>query len=185
MKQSLRKLTIMALFVALGVSLGYFLAPIPNVELVTMTIFIAGFLFGIKEGFLIGLFTEFLYSTLSPYGLAAPPIFIAQIFSMSITGVAGGLMARYIRKFSWIEILLLGMIGLLVTLIFAVLTTVSYSLFSGFTGKKLIASFLTGIHFYLAHLISNTLIFLLLVPHIIRLLIRVSWNPLIQQGSRP
>lgn len=182
MKRSLKKLTFMALFIALGVSLGYLLAPVPNVELVTMTIFLAGYFFGIKEGFVIGLFTEALYSAFNPYGMAAPPIFIAQILAMGLAGMVGGLTARTHHSFSLINILKIGFIGFLLTLIFGVLTTLSYSLFTGLTGKKLILSFVYGFYFYLAHLLSNTLIFLFLVPPLIRAMSKLKWPSLTTQG---
>lgn len=161
------KIALHSLFIALGVVLGFSLAHIPNIELVTATIFISGYLLGWRSGMLIGLLTEAIYSILSPYGLASIPIFLGQTLAMTMTGGCGGWAAKMIpvkAKFSFIK---LGMTGFLLTINFALLTTLGYVFFAGLTREVILSSIITGLGFYIAHFISNFLIFTLLVPGLI------------------
>ena len=88
----------MAAFVAITVVLGYVFAFIPNVELVTASIFLSGYLLGSKKGVLIGIVAEFLFSLLNPYGAANPPLLLAQLIAMAIVGYSGGLLAKTTLK---------------------------------------------------------------------------------------
>jgi len=175
MTSNQKKLPLMGIFIALGISLGLALISIPNVELVTATIFIGGYLLGVWEGFLIGLLTEALYSLLNPLGMAAPPLFIAQVFSMSLAGCMGGLLGRQKIQTRVVYYLELGMAGFFSTLIFAVLTTLSFVLLVDFSLKNLAGSFVFGLGFYLLHILSNTVIFLTVVPILLRVAARSGW----------
>jgi hypothetical protein len=165
---SIKKICLMGFFIALGVTLGYALTAIPNVEMITATVFIAGYLLGVKEGIVIGLFTEALYSLLNPYGVASPPLFIAQIISMSIAGGIGGFCRRYTFKSKWMYRFTIGLSGGFSTLLFAALTSIADGLFLGFNLKQFLAYLLSGILFYITHIGTNILIFIFLVPLLIR-----------------
>jgi len=171
------------LFIALGISLGFALIHIPNVELVTATIFISGYLLGIKEGIVVGLLTETLYSLINPYGMAAPPLFIAQVFSMSLVGGLGGILGRRKTQTELVYHLQLGLTGFIATGIFAVLTTLSFVFFMGFSQKTLFGSFIYGLGFYIIHIVSNTLIFLTIVPVLLKVATKTGWfhRPLIHE----
>lgn len=186
MKTSIKKMTLMAAFIALGVSLGYSLISIPNVELVTATIFIAGYLLGVREGILVGVFTEGLYSMFNPYGMAAPPLFIAQIVSMGITGGLGGFLGKQPNLHTIPFHAVLGLAGLISTSIFAILTTLSFVLFTGIPPNKIWGSFVAGIGFYATHIVSNTAIFLLIVPLLLKAIrtIRPDRHPNLQGVRR-
>lgn len=165
----------MSLFIALGVSLGFALIHVPNVELVTATIFIAGYLMGIKEGLIIGALTETLYSLLNPLGLASPPLLIAQVISMSLAGGLGGILGKQKSHTRVLYHIQLALAGLFSTLVFAVLTTLSFVLLLGLSANKLIGSFIYGLGFYVIHLLSNTLIFLILVPLLLNGIIKAGF----------
>ncbi len=150
--------------------MGYVKPPIPNVELVTATVFIAGFAVGSLQGALIGGLAEFLYSFFNPLGAPLLPTLLAQIFSMAVVGYAGG----FWRKRRWqyasqkVSIILTGLAGFLLTLLFDVLTTLSFVLFAvGLDLDKIMANFALGMGFYLIHLCANTAIFVTIVPLII------------------
>jgi hypothetical protein len=164
----LHRAALAALFIAAGVALGFALASIPNVELVTTTIFTAGYVLGVRTGLVVGIMTEGLYSFLSPYGMAAPPLFIAQITGMAMAGLAGGLFRRSPSP----RPVALAATGFFLTLNFAIITTAAYALFMNFTRESLWVSLGSGIVFYITHLISNTLIFLIIMPPLLRSLRR-------------
>lgn len=167
----------MGAFIALSVALGYAFITVPNVELVTASIFIAGYVLGIKEGCLIGFIAEAIYSGLNPYGMAAPPILIAQVLSMAVIGMMGGIIGSrsYSNKVSFLFIL--GLSGFLGTLLFDTATTFFYALFIELSRETLIGSFIYGLGFYITHLLSNTVIFLTIVPVVLRTVGKIHWLP--------
>ena len=166
----------MGILVALGVGIGYVFISIPNVELVSAVIFISGWIMGIEEGIVIGCLTEAIYSAFNPYGIAAPPLFIAQVISMGFTGFLGGWTGKRKHPRALLRHITMGMAGFISTLVFAVLTTLSFVLFIEPSMTTLIGSFLYGMGFYLIHIASNTLIFLVLVPVVIDHLAKAGWT---------
>jgi energy-coupling factor transport system substrate-specific component len=172
MLRNTEKVAFLGMFTALGTALGMALAHIPNVELITATVFISGFCLGCREGTLTGIATETLYSLLNPFGMASLPIFLAQTAAMGISGFAGGWF-RHLKPASSRKVLVrLGLAGLLLTLNFDILTTVSYGIFVQFSLEKLLASIIIGSGFYIAHSGTNTLIFLTLVPVLLNAITR-------------
>ena len=170
MKIPVPVLTRLSLLTALGVTLGYALMFIPNIELVTATVFIAGAVSGIRGGLFVGAATEGIFSLFHPLGAPSPPLWIAQVFSMAVTGAVGGLFFKSgtsFSKFNWIRI---GISGFLCTLNFAVLTTIAYSLTVAFSMKQILASLVFGLGFYVIHLAGNTVIFLTIVPAVLKAL---------------
>lgn len=182
-----REITLMAIFIALANAGGLFLAQFPNIELVTVIIFLGGVLLGVVRGIIIGAVAEFLYSFFNPYGVAAPPLLAAQVISMAFAGASGGLMRNFFGQQPPIG--LLGFAGFSLTFVFDLLTTLSFtvSLGSGLAGFLAAATF--GFYFYLAHQISNTLIFVLLLPillrHLRQLTVLQAFLPIAKTISRP
>ncbi len=174
MQPTLKAIVRASLFVALGVTLGFILANVPNVELISATVFLGGYFLGIRQGLLIGLVTEAVYSLLNPYGLAAPTLFLGQITAMAFTGGAGGLYRRLRLDSHRLHLMTLGLTGGILTLDFAFLTTVGYLVAIGLNGRGALASIFAGLGFYLTHILSNILIFLSLVPSLIQVMDRIN-----------
>lgn len=160
------------LYIALCVVIGFLLAPIPNVELITLLIFLGGYLFGMIYGVLIGGTAIFIFSALNPWGsgLAFPPLIIAQIISYSITGFCGGVMSRLLPKPTRrIEVIsIFGLSGGLLTLLFHVLVILFTSELSGFSPEQLGVLLTGGILFALLNIGTNALFFAVLAPILIR-----------------
>ncbi|HOT96433.1 MAG TPA: hypothetical protein PLG50_09000 [bacterium] len=166
-----------ALLVALCVTLGYLFLAIPNLEVFTAAVFASGFLTGPGTGLLIGAFSMLLFSLFNPYGAPTPPLFIAQIFAIALTGMAGGWMrrSRWLARPSWVQALLFGALGFLLTLFYDVLTTLSFAvLMTGGNARQLVTVFLSGMAFYGIHLLGNTLVFALLLPALLQRLRRIT-----------
>ena len=89
-----RELIHTALLVAVCVALGYLMAAVPNVELISVAIFTAGTLKGVRRGALIGALAEGIYAGVNPYGVSPLPLLVSQILGMSVLGAAGGVFAR-------------------------------------------------------------------------------------------
>jgi hypothetical protein len=163
-------LTRLSLFTALGVTLGFSLMSIPNVELVTATVFIAGVVSGIRGGAFVGAATEGLFSFLNPLGAPSPPLWFAQVAAMAVTGAAGGLFFKSRNPMNALMRARIGAAGFLCTLNFALLTTLAYALTVSFSFRQILASLIFGIWFYVVHLFSNTAVFLTIVPAVLKIL---------------
>jgi LytS/YehU family sensor histidine kinase len=161
-----RTLALSALWIAGVVALGHLLAAIPNVELVTASVFLGGVVLGPGLGGLIGLLSELLYSVTSPFGVAAPPLLVAQVLSMAVTGMAGGIVGRdyYRTHRPPTSHMVTAVIGLALTVLFDLLTTASFLVFSGITLQRLGATLLFGLGFSVAHVAWNTVVFATVVP---------------------
>ena len=168
MHQKTRHIAFSGIFIALILGVGYALAFVPNVELVTTMIFLAGVLMGLKCGLLVGILGEFLFSALNPIGsgLLFPPMLIAQIAAMTVVCLTGALLRNYILnwKTSLPNVILIGAIGLLLTLFYDILVSAAYPLSAGFKLRETVATIIAGLAFSVIHLISNTIIFIVLVP---------------------
>jgi len=181
-----RKIILMSIFTALAVAVGQ--DPIPNVELVSATIFLSGVMLGAKYGLAVGAMATFLFSFFNAYGPASPPLLMAQILSMMLTGLSGGVLKNFFGPHvppAW----LLGLAGLALTFVYDLLTTVSsiFVLKTGWPG--FLTAIATGALFFLLHQISNTLIFTLLLPTLIRrlrqLAVLQSFSPIVKTISPP
>ena len=163
-----------SIFCAMAIAMGYSLMMVPNIELITVIIFLSGVTLNLWWGALVGLVAMGVYSGLNPLGsgLSLSPLFFAQIIAMSLCGVIGGLFRPFffVKKYNFPKLLLLGFIGFLVTFIYDVLTLISYPLFSGLGFTGIVASLVKGLGFTLLHEISNIFIFLITVPRVVQFL---------------
>ena len=74
-----RRLVLSAMFIAIAVGIGYALVYIPNIELFTATIFIAGYLLGPRQGIVMCGLAAFIFGLIHPLGASAPPLLVAQV----------------------------------------------------------------------------------------------------------
>lgn len=169
-----KKIILASLLTALSVTVGYIFLFIPNVELLTATVFISGFLLGPLFGAITGIIAEFLFSLFNPYGVPMFPLLLAQIVTFGLIGFAGGIYRlTFNAKKSYINRFIIPAVyGLVLTLIYDILTSLSYILFATDVNfNKIITMFISGMIFYMTHAGVNTLIFATIVPIlIIRLL---------------
>jgi len=86
-----RTVILASLFVALSTALGFLCAGIPNFELMTLTVFMAGLFCGRGFGSAVGALSILLFSLLNPLGPAPPPLLAAQIAGFMLIGAAGAL----------------------------------------------------------------------------------------------
>lgn len=164
---TIKKIYLAALLVALSVTVGYLFIAIPNLEMITASIFISGFLTGPLYGLLIGAFAEFLYSFFNPMGAPIPPLLVAQVLCMMLAGFVGGLTQKlnWLTKPAPVRVTYFAATGFILTLVYDILTTLSFVLFAGEpTQAKFLTVLLAGSVFYLLHQFTNAVIFALLVP---------------------
>lgn len=163
MTRHTRDIALVATFVALAVAGGLALIGIPNVEIVSMTVFLCGAMLGAGAGTVSGALAAFLFSVLNPYGQAPPPLLAAQILSLAVCGMAGGMLRN--RHVAWTTSrLALAGWGFLLTLLYDLLTTISFTLVVDLDWKGFLAALALGGWFYVVHEATNALIFALILP---------------------
>ena len=161
-----------AMFVALMVGAGWALALVPNIEFVTAIAFTAGATLGPLLGAATGATGEFFFSAANPIGsgLASPVLLLSQIVGMAAVALLGGAFSKV--KATTLQHLpgraALAVAGLLGTILFDGLTSISFPLFAGFSWAEIIAVLIAGLAFTLIHQVANTLIFFLIVPRLIK-----------------
>ena len=161
-----------AIFAALAVGMGFSLMLVPNIELITVIVFLSGVTLGKGWGGLVGGTAIFIYSGMNPLGsgLSLPPLFFMQIFSMIITGLAGGIFRPlfFKKKFNLLSLVALSLLGFMLTLIYDVLTLISYPLSAGLGFTGALASLVQGLGFAVLHEVSNAVIFVVAVPRVVK-----------------
>ncbi|MCB1061108.1 MAG: hypothetical protein KDB65_12850 [Calditrichaeota bacterium] len=172
-------LTRAAAFVAVGVALGYLLAPVPNVELVTATCFCAGYLLGFGTGVLCSMLIEVLFAGFHPMGSSVGLTLVAQTLGMMGAAAAGTICSGFARRASIsLRTLFVVLLGVAATLWFEVLTNLAFPIAAGFSADQTFASLVLGAPFSAIHLVSNTLVFLLVVAPLLPRLTTLIENPI-------
>lgn len=177
MKPGLGEIAVVGIFSALAFTGGYIFIFVPNVEIITAIIFLAGLLLGPRNGILVGVIAQSLFSTLNPYGISPPPLFVAQIANRALVGYVGGRFGRFnyeLIKF-WRIAVYFGITGLLLTWLFDIMTDLSSFFQSGFSIQQMKLTFLLGLGWYLVHGIGNTVIFAVALPFVIQRLRNVDF----------
>jgi uncharacterized membrane protein len=163
-----RELIQTALLIALCVAVGYLMAGVPNVELISAAIFTAGLLVGVRRGALVGAVAEALYAGFNPYGVSAPPLLAAQILGMTLIGCTGGALRGIWLHLEWrLQSAVAGVAGFVLTLVFDVLTNsaVYVSLRETTSWAAVVVGGVT-FPFPFAHALGNTLAFALVAPSV-------------------
>ncbi len=85
-----------ALFAALAAALGFLFSPIPNIELVTFSLFMAGYALGFAAGMAASVLAVLLYFGMNPYGssFVFPPLLAAQLLAGIFISCLGSVFAR-------------------------------------------------------------------------------------------
>ena len=172
---------IMAIFIASIIAVGLLFIEIPNVEMVTATIFLAGYALGSQKGLIVAIFGELLFSLLNPFGAPSPPLLVAQLISMGLAGYAGGVLYQLNRRIPALfkKSVQLGVAGLLLTAFYDFATTFSFAIVLAETPRKIFAStisvLLMGLPFTIIHIIGNTLVFAIILPLLFRTLAKIDY----------
>lgn len=175
MPNNTRKIAFTAAFVALAVG-GGFAEQIPNVEIVSMTIFLAGALLGQVSGLVTGILTAYLFSMLNPLGATPNSILIARILAWGLCGAVAG-MIPIRREVSITWQIMLGVCGLLLTIVYQFLMAASYAISTNLNWNAVLANLALSAWFSGLHVLSNTLIFAIILPILLQ---RLSTLPVFQ-----
>jgi hypothetical protein len=161
-----------AIFAALAAALGFLLIQVPNVELLTFTVFSAGVVLGRARGAVTGALAMALYSGANPYGSGAaiPTLFVAQIGAAALAGLAGGaasaLWTGDSSRLLW-RIVLSALTGLVLTAVYQAAVIVGISAMSPDFRTGTLAVLASNAFFATTHLVSNTILFAILGPAVL------------------
>lgn len=158
---------LVAILAATGLGGNYVLSGAPNVELSSVMVFLSGFLFGTPIGALVGLVTMTIYQLWNPWGAFIPPIGLAVIGCTTFTGIVGGMVGRnnYLSRNvdkKWLTFSA-ALFGVITTLFFDLVTNFAFSIT---INQSYVIILWFGLPFMLLHIISNGILFGLLVPSI-------------------
>ncbi len=92
-KGSIRRPVLLGLFTGTAVGAGYLLAGVPNVELMSLLVALAGGALGARFGAACGAIAAVLYSLGSPFGAPVPLLLGAQAAGFAWVGIVGSRLA--------------------------------------------------------------------------------------------
>ncbi len=166
-----RTVILAALFIALSVALGFLLAGIPNVELMTLTVFMAGIFCGARLGSAIGALSSLIFSLLNQLGPAPAPLLAAQVAGFALIGAGGGIVGPRFSPARASCAAAAAAAGFALTFVYDALTTVATS-FVAFGPSRFVEGLrgvaVAGIVFVAWHIGVNTAIFAVAVPPLMR-----------------
>jgi len=171
----------MAIMTALATALAYSTVALPNVTLMDVVVFIAGWTMGAAAGATVGCLSWLIYGVLNPYGFN-PVVWASTVVCEAIYGLAGGLAKRTLSPVDRVrlkEALLLGGLGFLATFAYDVATNIAYAV--AFNVPWLLALIL-GAPFALVHELSNLIFFTCVAPPVAKAVAKLS--PPMEGGGR-
>jgi len=166
MKGNYRKIAYSAVLVGVGVALGYALALVPNVELVSFVCVFSGALLGKFWGGVDGALIFGLYSFLSPFGMPPVPLFATQIICGACMGISGAIAGKKLNNPVYAALT-----GVLLTLFYDIATNAA-GYFTFPTAQTFFVYLLGGITFAVVHILSNGVLFAVLFPVVLPRLTR-------------
>lgn len=178
-KKSFR-LALIGIFSALSIILGYMLIELTNIELVTLMIFLSGFIMGRRDGMIVGFLSSSIFCFFNPYG-SYLPLYAFQLVHYTITGLLGALSKQFLRArkvlrekeefYTVSKMIFFGSLGFMITTSFQVFAALVDVLTNYATIKAFIPYFFNPVAFpfTVIHLVGNTLGFIFILPGLIQL----------------
>jgi hypothetical protein len=152
---------------ALALVANYIFIVAPNIELGSSVLFVTGFLFGIEMAASSVLIIAIVFGIFNPWGvsLIIIEIWVAQVIGWLFIVAAGHIMGGRGRRaaaetFSAVEF---GIVGILVTLFYDLVTNLGLA---WSTGLPFLLALVAGLPFMLVHLVSNGIIFGLVITRL-------------------
>lgn len=177
------RVALLGIFTALAVVLGYALVFIPNIELFTLMIFLAGFIMGRRDGAIVGLMSSFIFVFFNPYGVSPLPLFAYQLGHYALVGFLGGVMCSFLSNKEFFKpeedlyvypvLIIFAITGAAITFTFDVISTFIGALVIYGTLKSFWPTYIIGLPFTTIHLIGNTLGFIFILPMLIQLIYKM------------
>ena len=164
---NLNNLVKAAIFTSTAVGLGFIFMLIPNVEFISITVFLSGLTLGSLLGLLVGATSMLIYSTFNPLGsgLIFLPLLLSQIAAMAVIGFIGSLFRKLFFNINLSTLAVIsGIIGSFCAIWYDSLTTMAYPISAGYDFNEIVAYAISGLIFTIMHIFANGLIFFIAIP---------------------
>ncbi len=161
-----------SLMIALTAALGYAFAALPNIEFMTLTVFIAGYLLGWRLGMIVGAAAMSLHAAFNPLGFSLPPLMAVQVASFALIGLAGSVVAPLLKRVPFRPLVFVsaGMTGFVLTLMYDLSTSMgAYVVGVGIT-DGLWKFVIGGVLFMITHQVWNAALFFVALPPMLNVL---------------
>jgi uncharacterized membrane protein len=166
-----RTIALLGVLTAWVAALGFVLSPVPNVELMTLSTFLAGALLGVSGGALVGSLAMAIFSGLNPYGMAPPPVFVSQVIGLACVGAVGGVVGLRSLPLTPVTVVAFAALGFVLTLFYDALTNFGTAVVMGaFRNPWPVLA--GGLAFSIWHMVFNALFFAIGAPPILELIRR-------------
>lgn len=163
MKISVRKITIVAMIIALSVVGRVIFTFIPNVQPTTSIIIISGFFLGPIFGIIVAVLSAILSNMIMGMGLWT----FGQILAWGLIGITSGMIGKYIHR---IPFYLLVSYTVLCGFLYGIIISIPLYMFTG----KMLAYYIAGLPFDVNHAVGNGIFFIILYPVLRKLFIKFS-----------
>ena len=153
------KIALISIMAAIGIGGSYALVGLPNIEILSLIIFVTGYLYGWKVGSIVGAVSEAIFAGFNPYGVAPIITYATLIISFTLIGFIGGILGRNneeIKINSW-NMYKFAIIGGILTLFFDLITALSWIIVA--PGASFYLTLIMQIPFTVVHVVSNLLLF--------------------------
>ncbi len=167
---SVRRIVVASLFIAISVVVGKALETVPNVELISFSVWMSAYVLDRKYSTVVGVISFTVFSLLSPYGAAPLPLLVAQAIGGGLIGFLGGWFVKGSKvdlsksTFPFHIIMKYLVFGVLITFVYDVLTNIGGFVSFAENSSTLLLYLIGGLSFALVHIISNGIIFMILTP---------------------
>jgi len=167
-----KDLALVAGFTALAIASDFALADIPNVKLVDPIVFSVAFVFGLETGVYVGVLSELIWGTISPYGFGGYiiPFLVAGEVLYALAGwAAARVWAGESSRLSARNLYFGAMLALCAFLwdIETNAGTAVLAFWPSLTVPRLLATEVVGIPFMVSHEVSDLVTGAVLAPFII------------------
>jgi len=144
---------------ALAAAAGY-ADPIPNVEMISIVLFLAAAHLGIGGGIVVTIFARGLHSVVNPWGPAPPVVVAGNVAGSMAMGIAGALAGPLLAfRFSPPpRAAALALLGALLTAAHDLVTNLATAVTMGAAANPL-PVLAAGVPFALVHIASNAIVF--------------------------
>jgi len=167
-----KELALVAAFTALAIASDYALVDVPNVKLVDPIVFSVAFVFGLEMGVYVGVLSELVWGTVSPYGFGGYiiPFLVAGEVLFALAGWGASRVWRAEKSRISARNLYFGAVLAICAFAWDLETNAGTALLSfwpSLTVQKLLATEVFGIPFMVSHEVSDLVTGAVLAPLII------------------
>ncbi|MHA1312770.1 MAG: hypothetical protein ACTSRB_02560 [Candidatus Helarchaeota archaeon] len=171
------QISLIAILTATGIGGSYALVFLPNVEILTLTIFITSFLFGMSVGCPMAAISSLIFHSFNPWGVAPLPTLVILLTLYVFVAVVGGLLGRIRKKnpdseikYSAWTVYKYAILGASLTLLYdfgSALSSVFFYPFQLITPNLIFFIYIAQIPYTIIHVVCNSLLFGLVAPQVI------------------